>query len=60
MFFKAQIDRLVSATNYFLDHVISQAMIPGKIESWTTIFDLNGVGTTKMTNKNIQQVVKAM
>ena len=54
------IDTLISATNYFLDHVISKAMIPGKIESWTTIFDLKEIGATKMTNKNIQEVVKAM
>ena len=48
------------ATNYFLDHVIKKAMIPGKIESWTTIFDLKDIGTFQMTNKNIQQIVKAM
>mmetsp|Transcript_11069 Transcript_11069/g.18523 ORF Transcript_11069/g.18523 Transcript_11069/m.18523 type:complete len:167 (+) Transcript_11069:146-646(+) len=55
-----QIDLLVSATNFFLDHVISKAMVPGKIENWTTIFDLRSVGATQMSNKNIQQVVKAM
>lgn len=27
-----QIDRVVAGTNYFLDHVINCAMIPGKIE----------------------------
>ena len=35
-------------------------MVPGKIESWTTIFDLKTIGATQMSNKNIQQVVKAM
>jgi len=42
------------ATNFFLDYVINKAMIPGKIESWTTIFDLKGIGATQMSNKNIQ------
>lgn len=56
----AEIERLVAATNYFLDHVISKAMIPGKIESWTTVFDLKTIGSSQMTNKNIQQIVKAM
>jgi len=41
-----EIERLVAATNYFLDFVISKAMIPGKIESWTTIFDLDTIGTS--------------
>jgi hypothetical protein len=35
-------------------------MLPGKIENWTTIFDLKGIGTSQMSNKNIQQVVKVM
>ena len=35
-------------------------MIPGKIESWTAIFDLKTIGATQMSNKNIQEVVKAM
>jgi hypothetical protein len=42
------------ATNFFLDYTIQHAMVPGKIESWTTIFDLNTIGTTQMSNKNIQ------
>lgn len=49
-----KIDNIVAATTYFLDHVINKAMIPGKIESWTAIFDLRDVGTTQMSNKNIQ------
>jgi len=55
-----RIDELVATTNYFLDYVITKAMIPGKIENWTTIFDLKDIGASQMRNKNIQQVVKAM
>ena len=55
-----QVDSIVAASNFFLDHVISKAMVPGKIESWTTIFDLKGIGASQMSNKNIQQVVKVM
>ena len=51
---------VVAATTYFLDHVVNKAMIPGKIESWVAIFDLTNVGTTQISNKNIQQVVKVM
>ena len=55
-----KIDLLVSATNYFLDHVIQNAMIPGKIENWTAIFDMNDLGAFKLMSKHIQLVVKAM
>ena len=47
-------DELVATTNYFLDYVIIRAMIPGKIENWTTIFDLKEVGASQMRNKMIQ------
>ena len=49
-----KIEEIVSATNFFLDHVISRAMVPGKVESWTTIFDLKGLGASQMSNKNVQ------
>jgi len=55
-----KVDEMVAATTYFLDHVTTQAMIPGKIESWTTIFDLKGIGATQMSNKQIQRLVKVM
>lgn len=51
---ESQIESIVAATNYFLDYVINRAMVPGKIENWTTIFDLNAIGASKMRNKNIQ------
>lgn len=41
-----KIDQVVAATTYFLDHVVTKAMIPGKIESWIAIFDLSNVGST--------------
>ena len=34
--------------------------MPGKVETWTTIFDLTDIGAMNMTNKNIQSVVKVM
>ena len=37
---------MVAATTYLLDEVTNKAMIAGKIESWTTIFDLKDIGAT--------------
>ena len=43
-----------------MDHVVSKAMVPGKIENWTTIFSLKDIGLTQLGSKNIQMVVKCM
>jgi hypothetical protein len=32
--------------NYLLNFVLDNCMIPGRIENWTTIIDMNGVGIT--------------
>jgi hypothetical protein len=35
-------------------------MVPGKVENWTTIFDLDTIGTGQMRNKSLQEIVKVM
>ena len=47
------VDRLIALTNFFLEYVIKNAMIPGKIESWTCIFDMKDVGVTKIPKDRI-------
>jgi len=47
------VDRLIAVTNFFLEYVIKFAMIPGKIESWTCIFDLKDVGVTEIPKDRI-------
>ena len=48
-----QLDRLVAMGDFFLNYVISHAMVPGKIESWTCVFDLKGVGVTEIPKERI-------
>ena len=50
---KIDLDRLVSVGDFFLNYVIENAMIPGKIESWTCIFDLKDVGVTEIPKERI-------
>ena len=54
------VDRLIALTNFFLDYTIAYAMIPGKIESWTCIFDLKDVGVTEIPKDRIQPLVNFM
>ena len=48
-----QLDRLVAMTDWFLNYVISYAMLPGKFECWTCLFDLKGVGVTEIPKERI-------
>lgn len=54
------VERLIAVANFFLSYVIAHAMIPGKIETWTCIFDLKDVGVTEIPKEKIQQLVGAM
>ena len=54
------VDRLISLTNFFLEYTIQYAMIPGKIEAWTCIFDLKDVGVTEIPKDRIQPLVRNM
>lgn len=57
---KIKLDRLLAVATFFLEYVIKYAMIPGKIESWTAIFDVKGVGVTEIPKDRIQPLVNMM
>ena len=57
---KINLDRLVAMADFFLNYVIEHAMIPGKIEGWTSIFDLKDVGVTEIPKDRIQGLVRNM
>ena len=45
---KIPVDRLVNMANFLFLYIIEHAMVPGKIESWVTIFEMKGVGITEV------------
>ena len=47
------IDRLVTMGDFFLNYIITNACIPGKIESWVCVFDLKDVGVTEIPKDRI-------
>lgn len=57
---KIDLDRLCTMADFFLTYVIENAMVEGKIECWTSIFDLKGVGVTEIPKERIQGLVKNM
>lgn len=54
------VDRLVALGDFLLNYIITYAMIPGKIESWTAIFDMKDVGVTEIPKDRIQPLVRTM
>ena len=57
---KITVERLLAVASFFLEYVIKNAMIPGKIESWTCIFDMKDVGVTKIPKDRIQPLIGTM
>ena len=55
-----ELDKLSPMVDYFLNYVISHAMVSGKVENWVTIFDLRNVGVTQIPRDRIQGIVKSM
>lgn len=47
-------------TDFFLNYVITKAMVPGKVESWSCICDLANVGATQMPKNKIRAIVNSM
>jgi len=54
------IEKLVQLSDFFLFYIIQNAMVPGRIENWTCIFDLREVGVTELPSKHVSGLVNSM
>jgi len=52
-----EVDQLVSMGDFFLTYLLKYGMAPGRVESWTVIFDLGGVGVTELPKNQLQGIV---
>ena len=43
-----EIDELIKLSVYFLDYIMTKALIPSKIENWFVIIDCKNVGITQI------------
>ena len=48
---------IASATAFFCDFVVKKLLIPGRIENWIMIIDLNDVGMTSLPVKKVKSIV---
>jgi CRAL/TRIO domain len=45
---------------FLLEYAVQKLMIPGQIENWVVITDLNGVGLTKLPISEIRSIIKVL
>lgn len=50
-------EKLVPFCDYFFSFIIEKLFIPGKIETWIMIVDLNNVGATSIPIKNVKSII---
>ena len=48
---------IATATAFFCDFVVKKLLIPGRIENWIMIIDLNDVGMTSLPVKKVKSIV---
>lgn len=44
-------------TNYFFTFVIEKLLVPGIVECWTMVVDLNNVGVTNIPLNNVKAII---
>ena len=50
---KIEIEPLMQTVDFFTNYVVERAMVPGKIECWTCIFDMSNVPLTSLPRKHL-------
>lgn len=45
---KCDVEQLVYLANFQIDYVIRNCLIPGRIENWTVILNMDNVGLTQI------------
>ena len=54
------LEMAVNVADVFVNYVIKNSMVPGRVENWTAIFDMRDVGVTELPSKHMQNLVKSM
>ena len=52
------IELINSSSAFFCDFVVKKLLVPGQVENWIMIIDLNDVGISNLPVKKVQAVVQ--
>lgn len=50
-------DVMEATTAFFCDWVVKKLLVPGRIENWYMIIDLNNIGVTSLPVKKVKGIV---
>lgn len=56
----ATVEQMVYLANFQIDYCIRNCLLPGTIENWTVIVDVNNVGLTHLPKSLLQGMISAM
>ena len=51
---------VLNMSTYFVQFLITRALIPGKVENWISIVDMKGVGITEIPKKLLKAITKPL
>jgi len=51
------IEAINASTAFFCDFIVKKLLIPGRVENWIMLIDLNDVGMTSLPVKKVQAIV---
>ena len=51
------IEAINATASFFCDFVVKKLLVPGRVENWVMIIDLNDVGMTNLPAKKVQAIV---
>jgi len=50
-------DVLLATTAFFCDWVVKKLLVPGRVENWIMIIDLNEIGVASLPAKKVKAIV---
>lgn len=51
---------VLNMSTYFVQYIITRALIPGKVENWVSIVDMKGVGITEIPKNLLKAITKPL
>ena len=51
------VETINAATAFFCDFLVKKLLVPGRVENWLMVIDLNDIGMTSMPVKKVQAIV---
>ena len=51
------VDALIEGSSFFFDFIVKKLLLPGKVENWIIIIDLDNISLTKIPVKKVGAII---